>query len=179
VEYGAGDLAPYDATVTRRFDALVALSRRPATTMGAVLAKALVVSHLREWKNHETEAGELAIDLVHELAVMAERDDLDQGRLPADSALARGCSAFFIDDSLYEAAVCGGQMSQSAIKLALQRRADALDVVINHEATTIAAAVAKAEVVLHLSEWVGHDATDIGLLALAVLRDLRSISRFA
>ena len=41
VEYGAGDLAPYDATVTRRFDALVALSRRPATTMGAVLAKAL------------------------------------------------------------------------------------------------------------------------------------------
>jgi hypothetical protein len=151
--------------------------------MGAVLAKALVVSHLRKSENDETDAGELALDLVHELAVMAEirggRDDLDQGRLPPDSVLARGCSAFFIADSLYEAAVCGGQMNESAIKLALQRRADALDVIMSFRTTTVAEFVAQAEVVLHLSGGCGHDATALGRIALRALDDLTSMAEIA
>jgi hypothetical protein len=57
-EHGAGDLGPYNAPVKRPQEALLALSRRPATTMGEVLAKVAVVLHLSAGQGHDAALGQ-------------------------------------------------------------------------------------------------------------------------
>jgi hypothetical protein len=194
-EHGAGDLGPYNAPVKRPQEALLALSRRPATTMGEVLAKVAVVLHLSAGQGHdaalgwincasplsETEAGLLATELVRDLAsaIGGGRHDWHQATLRPDSELARGCAEFFIADRAYEQVVCGSQANLSGITTARQRRANALAVVMSFHATTIGEFVAQAEVVLHLSESRGHDATALGRIALMAIDELTSLAEAA
>ena len=177
----ADDQASFEVSARRRFEALRGLTERPATTMGAVLAKARLVSHCAKWVGSEdTELGRLAVELVHELPVIEVRqDNLNQIQLPQDCALARGCDAFIIADRTYEKVVSGGQLNPSEIDMARQRRADSLAAVMRFPAATMSAAAAKAEVVLHYARREFCDATDLGLLALVVLQELKSIAEFA
>jgi hypothetical protein len=169
------DQASYEAAAQRRLDALRVLIERPATTMHLVLAKAFAVSCSANHPTEvETEAGRLAIGLVRQLEAMQLR--LGQVQLLTDSAVSQICRAFFNADRVYEDRVSDHQMDQSAIDMARQHRADALALVMNLQASTMAEVVAKAEVVLHLSQLAGHDAMDVGVLALVVLRELRSIA---
>ena len=171
------DHASYEAAAQRRLDALRILIERPATTLNLVLAKAFAVSRSADATAVETEAGQLAIGLVRQLeAIGDEQHGRGQVRRPTDIAVAQICRAFFDADRVYQETVSGHQMDHSAIDLARQHRADALALVMSLQASTMADVVAKTEVVLHLFEWVGHDAIDVGQLAIVALRELRSIA---
>jgi hypothetical protein len=143
-----------------------------------VWAKVMIVHRCVGLVDGETEVGQFAIELVHDLALIrCNRHDPDQVHLPPDSTttIGRGCLNFYIAARLYEAAVFDDQIDQSEIDIAWQSRADALAALMSLPATTIAAAVAKARVVMRLSHDAGHDATDLGLLAIEVLAELVSI----
>jgi hypothetical protein len=171
------DQASYEAAAQRRLDALRVLIRCPATTMNLVLAKAFAVSRSADSTPVETEAGQLAIGLVRQLeAIGDERHGRGQVRRLTDIAVAQSCRAFFDADRVYQETVSGHQMDHSAIDIAKQHRADALALVMSLQVSTMAEVLAKTEVVLHLFEWVGHDATDLGQLAIVALRELRSIA---
>jgi hypothetical protein len=171
------DQASYEAAITRRLTAWRVLIEHPATTVSLVIAKASVVAGCSTLASDETEVGLLAVELVRELAeVGPERPGHAQGRALSDGVVARSCRAFFDADRVYEEAVNSRLRDQSAITRAAHHRAEAMALVRSFPASVMAEVVAKAKVILHYSRWALHDATDLGLLALVVLRELTSIA---
>lgn len=173
--HGAG--VPYEAAITRRLTAWRVLIEHPATTVSLVIAKASVVAGCSTLASDETEVGLLAVELVRELAeVGPERPRHAQGRALSDGVVARIFRAFFDADRVYEEAVNSRLRDQTAITRAAHHRAEAMALVRSFPASVMAEVIAKATVILHYSRWALHDATDLGLLALVVLRELTSIA---